>query len=71
MSFSQKMAIFAVVCIVFYTFSGIGNQKQVVGGKEWMKAPKVLSRSVSEDEMDKFPPESYNFIAMIDVSTCN
>ena len=68
---SKKVAIFVIACFAYYIFFGSSSSSLEAQGplaKEWLKAPKVLSKSMSEQELDKFPADAFSYIAMIDVS---
>ena len=61
----KKVALFAVLIAACYVFFGPSSVEQG-SDKQWMP-PKVLSKSLSEKELDQFPAEAFSYIAMIDV----
>jgi hypothetical protein len=70
-SFSRKAGLFLLLCGLYYVFMGRSETGETSEGvREWAKEPKVLSRAVSEEELEKFPADAFSYIAMIDVSVC-
>jgi len=69
-AFTRKAGLFLLLCSAYYFF--IGRDSGVVESstsKDWAKSPKVLAKSMTEEQLDQFPPEAFSYIAMIDAGS--
>lgn len=67
-AFCRKAGLFLLLCSAYYFFiSRDHGTVESSAPREWAKAPKVLSKSMTEQQLDEFPPEAFSYIAMIDV----
>lgn len=67
----SKKVIFLVIgfALYFFFFHRSPLVEDGSNPKAWLASPKILSKSVSEKELDHFPADAFNYIAMIDAGS--